>query len=96
VSHVEDDQFRVNVIPKKIADGENDALTTPVSGTGTVEDPTPSVGGKLSTVQLSEILWEGLNRQRVWEHQEVVFVAHSLDGIVTEENIAMCHLCGGG
>jgi PRTRC genetic system protein E len=38
VSHVEDDQFRVNVIPKKIADGENDALTTPVSVSGTVED----------------------------------------------------------
>jgi len=38
VSHVEDDQFRVNVIPKKIVDGENDALTTPVSVSGTVED----------------------------------------------------------
>ena len=38
VSHVEDDQFRVNVIPKKITEGENDALTTPVSVTGTVED----------------------------------------------------------
>jgi PRTRC genetic system protein E len=38
VSHVEDDQFRVNVIPKKITDGENDALTIPVSVTGTVED----------------------------------------------------------
>jgi PRTRC genetic system protein E len=38
MSHVEDDQFRVNVIPKKIGDGENDALTTPVSVTGTVED----------------------------------------------------------
>jgi PRTRC genetic system protein E len=38
LSHVEDDQFRVNVVPKKIADGENDALTTPVSVTGTVED----------------------------------------------------------
>jgi PRTRC genetic system protein E len=38
VSHVEDDRFRVNVIPKKIADGESDALTTPVSVTGTVED----------------------------------------------------------
>jgi PRTRC genetic system protein E len=38
VSQVEDDQFRVNVIPKKIIDGENDALTTPVSVTGTVED----------------------------------------------------------
>jgi PRTRC genetic system protein E len=38
VSHVEDDQFRVNVIPKKIIDGENDALTTPVSVSGTIED----------------------------------------------------------
>jgi PRTRC genetic system protein E len=38
VSHVEDDRFRVNVIPKKITDGENDALTTPVSVTGSIED----------------------------------------------------------
>jgi PRTRC genetic system protein E len=38
VSHVESDRFRVNVIPKKITDGENDALTTPVSVTGTVDD----------------------------------------------------------
>ena len=38
VTHVEEDQFRVNVIPKKVADGENDALTTPVTVTGTVED----------------------------------------------------------
>jgi PRTRC genetic system protein E len=38
VTHVEDDQFRVNVIPKKTTDGENDALTTPVSVTGTVEE----------------------------------------------------------
>jgi len=38
ISHVEEDRFRVNVIPKKMNDGENDALTTPVSVTGTVED----------------------------------------------------------
>ena len=38
VSHVEDDQFRVIVIPKKTADGENDSLTTPDSVSGTVED----------------------------------------------------------
>ena len=38
VTHVEEDQFRVNVIPKKVADGDNDALTTPVSVTGTAED----------------------------------------------------------
>jgi PRTRC genetic system protein E len=38
VTHVEEDQFRVNVIPKKVTDGESDALTTPVSVTGTVDD----------------------------------------------------------
>lgn len=38
VAHVEEDQFRVNVIAKKITDGENDALTMPVSVTGTIED----------------------------------------------------------
>ena len=38
VTQVEDNQFRVNVIPKKVTDGDNDALTTPVSITGTVED----------------------------------------------------------
>ncbi|MBV8674788.1 MAG: PRTRC system protein E [Acidobacteriaceae bacterium] len=38
VTQVEDNQFRVNVIPKKVTDGDNDALTTPVTVTGTVED----------------------------------------------------------
>ena len=38
VSHIGEDQFRVNVVPKKFSDGENDALTTPVSVSGTVED----------------------------------------------------------
>ncbi|MGA2252324.1 esterase/lipase family protein [Terracidiphilus sp.] len=49
------------------------------------EYPTPSMYGKLSTVQISETLWQSLNRQRVWEHKEVVFIAHSLGGILTEE-----------
>lgn len=38
VGHVEDDQFRVNVIPKKVTEAENDAMITPVSVTGAVED----------------------------------------------------------
>jgi len=49
------------------------------------EYPTPSVHGQLSTVQLSEILYQGLKRQGVWNHSEVVFIAHSLGGILTEE-----------
>ena len=38
VTCLEEDQIRVNVIPKKLKDGENAALTTPVSVTGTAEE----------------------------------------------------------
>ncbi len=49
------------------------------------EYPTPSMRGQLSTEKLSQILWQRLKAQRVWEHSEVVFIAHSLGGILTEE-----------
>ncbi len=49
------------------------------------EYPTPSLHGRLSTGQLAQILWDGLKKQRVWEHREVVFITHSLGGILTEE-----------
>jgi PRTRC genetic system protein E len=35
VTSLEDDQIRVNVIPKKLKEGENNALATPMSFTGT-------------------------------------------------------------
>ena len=38
VTHIEDDQIRVNVIPQKLKDGENAALTTPLTVTGTADD----------------------------------------------------------
>jgi PRTRC genetic system protein E len=38
VTLLEEDQVRVNVMPKKLADGENTALTTPMSFTGTAEE----------------------------------------------------------
>ena len=38
VTHLGEDSFRVNVVPKKITESEDSALTTPVSVTGTVED----------------------------------------------------------
>jgi PRTRC genetic system protein E len=37
VTALEDDQIRVNIVPKKLKDGDNDALTTPLSVTGTAE-----------------------------------------------------------
>lgn len=38
LAHLEDEQIRVNVIPQKIKDGENAALTTPLSVTGTAKN----------------------------------------------------------
>jgi pimeloyl-ACP methyl ester carboxylesterase len=49
------------------------------------EYPTPSLRGRLSSVQLSQILWQGLKQKGVWDHSEIVFIAHSLGGILTEE-----------
>jgi len=49
------------------------------------EYPTPVSNGKMSSVQLADILWTHLKEHHVWEHREVVFVAHSLGGILVEE-----------
>jgi PRTRC genetic system protein E len=38
VTLVDADQIRVNIVPKKLKDGDNDAFTTPLSVTGTAED----------------------------------------------------------
>ena len=38
VTRLEDDQISVSVIPKKLQDGENTALTTPFKLTGTAEE----------------------------------------------------------
>lgn len=38
VTRLEEDQIRVNVIPQKLKDGENAALTTPLTVTGTAEE----------------------------------------------------------
>jgi PRTRC genetic system protein E len=38
LTRLEDDTIRLNVFPRKLADGENEALTTPLSVTGTAEE----------------------------------------------------------
>ena len=57
VTHIEDDQIRVNVIPQKLKDGENLALTTPLTVTGTADEldrdlPTTLVGFVSAHLQL--------------------------------------------
>ena len=49
------------------------------------EYPTPSMRGRSSSTQLAELLWQSLNKQGVWEHHDIVFIAHSLGGLLTEE-----------
>ena len=49
------------------------------------EYPSPASNGKMSSVQLADILWNRLKQDHVWEHAEVVFLAHSLGGILVEE-----------
>jgi pimeloyl-ACP methyl ester carboxylesterase len=49
------------------------------------EYPTPSSSGQYSTTQLAQRLWQQLKDNRVWDHREVVFIAHSLGGLITEE-----------
>jgi PRTRC genetic system protein E len=38
VTHLEDEQIRVNIVPQKLKDGENAALTTPLTVTGSAEE----------------------------------------------------------
>ncbi len=49
------------------------------------EYPTPASNGKMTSVQLADLLWTRLKQDHVWEHREVVFLAHSLGGILVEE-----------
>jgi PRTRC genetic system protein E len=49
VTLVDADQIRVNIVPKKLKDGDNNALTTPLSVTGTAED----LDAELSTTIIS-------------------------------------------
>jgi pimeloyl-ACP methyl ester carboxylesterase len=49
------------------------------------EYPTPASEGRMSTMQLADLLFNRLKQDHVWEHREVVFLAHSLGGILVEE-----------
>ena len=61
ITHLEDDQISVSIIPKKLKDGENTALTTPIKLTGTAEEldedlPSSIVGFVAAHLQLKNTL----------------------------------------
>jgi PRTRC genetic system protein E len=47
ITSTEDDQIRVNVVPKKLKDDENMALTTPITVTGAAEELDAELGATL-------------------------------------------------
>jgi PRTRC genetic system protein E len=47
ITSTEDDQIRVNVVPEKLKDDENKALTTPLTVTGTAEELDAELGQTL-------------------------------------------------
>jgi PRTRC genetic system protein E len=52
---VEDDQVRVNVMPKKLPDSENTALTTPMSFTGTATELDEQLPAAISSFVASHL-----------------------------------------
>jgi len=55
VTALDDDQIRVNVVPKKVKDGDHDALTTPLSITGTAEELDAQLGTTLVSFVASHL-----------------------------------------
>jgi PRTRC genetic system protein E len=47
ITSIEEDQIRVNVVPKKLKDADNNALTTPVTVTGTAQELDAELGPTL-------------------------------------------------
>jgi PRTRC genetic system protein E len=47
ITFIEEDKIRVNGVPKKLKDGEHNALTTPVTVTGTAEELDAELGPTL-------------------------------------------------
>ena len=59
------------------------------SDVNVAEYPSPNSNGKMSSVQLAEYLWNNLRQNHVWDHREVVFLAHSLGGFLVEEMLLL-------
>jgi PRTRC genetic system protein E len=55
VTLVEDDQVRVNVMPRKLAEGENTALTTPMSFTGAAAEIDEQLPAAISSFVASHL-----------------------------------------
>lgn len=59
------------------------------SDVAVAEYPTPDSHGQSTSIQLADLLFNRLQQLHVWDHREVVFLAHSLGGLLVEEMLLM-------
>jgi PRTRC genetic system protein E len=77
ITFTEDDQIRVNVVPKKLKDDENTALTTPLTVTGTAEELDAELGSTLVDFVASHLQLKNTLKQAKEEMEEAAKAAQA-------------------
>lgn len=77
ITFTEDDQIRVNVVPKKLKDDENKALTTPLTVTGTAEELDAELGSTLVDFVASHLQLKNTLKQAKEEMEEAAKAAQA-------------------
>ncbi len=77
ITSTEDDQIRVNVVPKKLKDDENKALTTPLTITGTAEELDAELGSTLVDFVASHLQLKNTLKQAKADMEEAAKAAQA-------------------
>lgn len=77
ITPIEDDQIRVNVVPKKLKDDENKALTTPLTVTGTAEELDAELGSTLVDFVASHLQLKNTLKQAKADMEEAAKAAQA-------------------
>lgn len=77
ITSIEDDQIRVNVVPKKLKDDENKALTTPLTITGTAEELDAELGSTLVDFVASHLQLKNTLKQAKADMEEAAKAAQA-------------------
>jgi PRTRC genetic system protein E len=77
ITSIEDDQIRVNVVPKKLKDDENTALTTPLTVTGTAEELDAELGSTLVDFVASHLQLKNTLKQAKADMEEAAKAAQA-------------------
>ena len=77
ITFIEEDQIRVNVVPKKLKDDENKALTTPLTVTGTAEELDAELGSTLVDFVASHLQLKNTLKQAKADMEEAAKAAQA-------------------